>query len=577
MTELSLTRRESSLATLPVHVSAPGQYRVPLTLALLGLLLISIQAGQPLVAFCIMMLALGSTGALAWRTLSRRYAPALLLRERGDERLLEGRYVDARLFYERSLAIASRELPPGSPEILLNYYSLAAVNSMLQEHAEARDYLNKLLQGLHHRVPKAWSGHVAWLMRRVAHHDSTQGRHRDAIMWCERALDLVGEAPGADDNTVRSVLDDLGWLHHQSGDYAAAEGFFREALAVHEEYRDIIVEHVYVPRRHLGGQSPYRAPSPVQGKTSGGIERALAYTLLGLGWTLYERGSYELARQSFQRGQLVIAGVRTSSEPQMVGALLLELHRGLGAIEMTLGHYQAAAACYAQGQGHLLGLDAPVQAAALAIDLGWLARSCERFEQAEQSYDEAERWLVGHPEGASLMCSVFEGRAELERRRRRFRDANRQIRLAMQVAEVRLGTEHPRRASVLAVASRIQTKRSEYAEAERLARQCLQILRASLGRGHPGLADGYLALGEVQLAKGQFGAAEKAFDKAIELRTQGVGRQHPELADALEGKAAVFRATSRRDGATELMQLAADLRASVIRSAGEPPMTEGRN
>ena len=567
MAQVGIRVREHG-ALAPIGSRGAALYRIPLTLTLLGLFLIAVQAGQPVVGFAIMMTALLSTAAFAWRSLSRRYAPALALRDQGDRNLVRGRYTEARALYERALDIVQRELPPAAPEVLLNYYSLAAVNSMLQEHARADHYLDKLLTGLNHRVPAPWAGHVAWLLRRVAHHHSMEGRHKHAIKLCERALDLVGEAPGADDNTVRSLLDDLAWIHHHAGDYATAELCFRDALAVHEQFRDIAMEIAQRPDpRTARGDSPYRAPSPPTGHTSGGLDRAVAYSLLGLGWTVYERGGYEEARGLFQRaGMIASGGLRRDAgpAPKSRTALLVEILRGRAAVEMTLGNYDAAARYYRDAQGQLQTDEGAVQGAALAIDLGWLARCRERFEDAEEAYAIVAKALERNGEGmGTIACALQESLAELRRRQGRHREAHRAIVRASGLAESCLGTEHPRRAAILAIASRIHTARSEYTEAERSARKCLQVLRAALGRNHPRLADGYVALGEVHLGRGQFGAAEQAFAKALELREAMLGAEHPELVEVLEGKVAVLRATMRDEEADKTAERAAEIRERI--------------
>ena len=582
------TETDREQALVPVHAPsrAPALLRIPLTLTLLGLFLISVQAGKPILGFAVMLTALLSTATLAWKSLSRRYAPALLLRDQGDANLLQGRYVEARDLYERSLAIVQRELPPAAPEVLLNYYSLAAVNSMLHDHERADRYLYKLLDGLDHRVPAPWTGHVAWLLRRVAHHHCLAGRHGQAIDLCERAIELVGDAPGADDNTVRSLVDDLAWIHHHAGDYVTAERLFRDALALHEQFRDAAIDAARSPiRRPSGSESPYRVPGPIAAPTTGGLDRAVAYSLLGLGWTVYERGRYDEARAQFDRANMTVAtlpptfpielrrasdGSPSNGEPRSTSGLAVEILRGRAAVDMTLGDYDAAAGLYAEARARVEEDETLVQSAALAIDLGWLARCRERFDEAEASYRLAQQAVERRSEGmATIACALHEGLAELRRRQGRHRDAHRHIQRAMALAGECLGGEHPRVAAILAIASRIHTARSEFADAEQCARHCLQLLRASLGRNHPRLADGHVALGEVHLARGQYGAAEQAFAQAQELREAMLGAHHPELVEILDGTSAVLRATAREEEAVRAEARAQEIRQRILESTSQ--------
>jgi len=560
-------RMQHALVPLPSRPSAPALYRIPFLLTLLGLFLVSVQAGQPLVGAMVMGTALLSTGLLAWRQLTRRHAPALALRERGDKEVQGGQYAAARSSYEQSLALALRELPGSAPEILLTYYNLAAVHAALHEHERAAQYIDRLFRGLNYRVPPAWAGQVASLLRRIGHRHSLEGEHVRALELCNRALELVGDAPGADDHCVRSLRDDLGWVHYYAGEYAVAESAFRDALALHEQYRDIVLELAQRPsRRVVGSESPYRAPSPAAATTSGGMEEAVAHSLLGLAWSRYERGDYDEAHDAFERAQMLATSMRTGP------GLLVEILRGRAAVDMTRGDYPSAAAGYAQARGLLLEHRDVTQAASLAADLGWLARSCGRYAEAEHAYTEASTLLGGRRAGAvAQRCGLHESWAELRRCQRRIREAHREVTQALGLSEACFGPEHPRRVTLLAVASRIHTARSEYAEAERCARASLRIARASLRARHPRFAFGYTALGEVHLARGQFGAAEQAFLEATELREAAFGPHHPELVDGLEGLAAVLRATGREERGAEVRQRAEAVRDKIQGTSARDP------
>jgi tetratricopeptide (TPR) repeat protein len=577
-----------ALVPVVVRPRPAALYRIPVTLMLLGLFMMALQAGQPLLGLAMLMTAATTTLGFAWRGAGRHDSAVLSLRDQGDARLVDGRYREARVLYERSLALAERQLPPAAPELLVNYYSLAAVNSMLHDHARAGRYLEELLRGLNDRVPAAWAGHVAWLMRRVAHHHSQQGRHAQAEQLCRRALDLVGDAPGADDNTVRSLLDDLAWVKHHAGAYADAEALFRESLAVHEQFRDVVLEQAQRPRRGPGeARSPYREPGPATATTSGGLDRAVAYSLLGLGWTIYERGRYDEARRCFDRARMI--ATRLAAAPLTPGprgasseGLWVEVLRGQAAVAVTLGEYEQARALYAEAERRSDGTQETVetaQRAALLVDMGWLARCRQRYDEAEALGRTALEQLERAHEGtAAIASALHESLAELRRRQGRSREGQRHVREAQELAGRCLGSDHPRMAGILSVAARLHAMRSEPVEAERAARQSLALLETSLGAEHPRMADGWLALGEAQLARGRLGAAERSLGRALALRQQALGSEHPELAEILDAQVAVLRASSREDESPPLVERAARLRASLgagERSAPEPAASDG--
>ncbi len=540
------------LAPMSAGSRAPALYRIPFSLAAVGLLLIAMQAGKPIAGLGLLFTLLFASASVAWRSFAQRHAPALALRGQADRALRSGAYRDARVLYERALSLVQRDLPAGAPEVLLNCYSLATVHSMLHDRVRADDYLQRLLDGLDGRVPASWRAQLAWLLRRVAHQHSLEGQHARAIALCQSALELVGPAPGADDTTVRSIVDDIAWIHHHAGEHPMAERNFREALAIHEQFRDAALEVAQAPARGTTtADSPYRVPGPGVAPTTGGLDRAVAYSYLGLGWTLFERARYEEARGCFERASVIanVAEAHVEHRGRSSSSLGVEILRGRGAIEVTLGHYRLARTYYDEAQ-QLARATGGTQVAALAIDLGWLARSTGDHPAAESAYAAAAEAIEQATEGATtIACALHEAVAELRRRQGRMRDALREIQRASTLAQQCLGLEHPRIAAIEAVASRIHTARGDHSEGERCARRCLAVLRASCAADHPRFADGWLALGELQLARAQFGAAQESFGYALRIREDALGHDHPELGEVLDGLAAVLRASGRESEA----------------------------
>lgn len=542
-----------------MHGRAPALYRIPITLSLLGLFMIAIQAGQPLVGFASMMAVLATAAALSLRSMARRYAPAAILRDQGDAKMANGRYREARGFYERALAIVQRELSPSAPEVLSSNYNLAVVCSLLGDHQQAAVCLDALLFGLGGRVPSAWAGRVAWLLRRVARYHSLRGNHDGAREACSLAIQLVGDAPGADDCTVRSLLNDLAWAQLRAGELTAAEDTFRAALAIHEQYRDIAISIASPSSAGDRGQrSPYRAPSPTETTTSGGLDRAVAHSLIGLGWTLFEQGRFAEADAAFGRAQM-LSSVSGRSED---ASLRAEALRGRGSVAFEAGNAAEAERLYRRASATPMSAEAP-QAVSLLLDRAWLACLCNEGPRAQGLLVEAERRLRTLPGQLSLVGSLHMVWAELERRRCNFKEAHKHAQRSVVLASDVL-VEHPRRASVLTLASRVHIARSEFAAAERQVRRARHLLRSrNIPQSHPRFAEVMVALGELQVARGQWGAAEASFREALEHREARLGVDHPWLDEVLEGLLGVYQATGRPADATAIEQRRAALTHDV--------------
>ncbi len=367
---------------------------------------------------------------------------------------------------------------------------------------------------------------------------------------CRLALDLVGEAPGADDCTVRSLLNDLAWAHQRAGDLEGAERSFRDALSIHEQYRDMAAALAAPSGVGPGAQqSPYRAPSPKENATSGGLDRAVAHSLVGLGWTLFELGRVADADAAFGRA-LMLASLSGGPEDTSLRA---EALRGQGTVAFELGRYADADRCYRRAADAPLACDTP-QSIALLLDRAWLACTCGEDPRAEGLLVEAERRLRNSPSHVSLVGALHAVWAELRRRQGNDKEAHKHSQRAVVLAEEALA-EHPRRASVLALAARVHVSRSELTAAERYGRRALELLRGSgLPQTHARFAEVSIAMGELHAARGHWGAAEEAFRTALEVRESRLGPEHPELDEILEGLTGVYEATGRTAEQADLQQ-----------------------
>ena len=297
------------------------------------------------------------------------------------------------------------------------------------------------------------------------------------------------------------------------------------------------------------------ACSPTAGSTSGGLDRAVAHSLVGLGWTALEQGALAEADAAFGRA-LLMSNASSGTEDCSLRA---ESLRGRASVAFERGAYADASRGYRRA-GEALRSDAQPQAIALLLDRAWLACSRGEDPRAEGLLVEAERRLQSNAVQASLRGALHATWAELKRRQCDYKAAHRHAARAAMLASETL-SEHPRRASVLAIAARVHTARSELAAAERSARGALQILRTrGLPESHPRFSEVYVALGELQAARGHWGAAEREFELALEERQARVGHDHSALEEILVGLAGVYEATQRATEAACMHDRLAEVR-----------------
>ena len=201
--------------------------------------------------------------------------PGLLLNSLAELYRAQGRYSDAQLFYERSLAVREKILGPDHPDIATSLSDLgglynaqgrspealslqlralsirekvfpsdpAAVANSLNNLAEVyrSQGLFKDAEPLHRRslamrekIYGKSDPKVAISLTNLAHVFRAQGRLVEAKSFCQRALDIREQAFGPDDPTVGASLNNLARVYYAQKRFLEAEQLYRSSLAIRE-------------------------------------------------------------------------------------------------------------------------------------------------------------------------------------------------------------------------------------------------------------------------------------------------------------------------------------------------------
>jgi tetratricopeptide (TPR) repeat protein/tRNA A-37 threonylcarbamoyl transferase component Bud32 len=290
----------------------------------------------------------------------------------------------------------------------------------------------------------------------------------------ERAAPLLEEASAvwrkvlpADHPDLAATLHNLGWLHHQRGDYARAEKYYREAVAI---------------RRKQGGLP-------------------LSTSLFTLAWLWTDMEDYAAAEKAFQE----VVELRRRE--------LGEIHRdvavarmGLASLYVSQGRFAAAAAPCLQAiavlrkiGGHqglaesvsffqqgLLARELPSMAGSL-LGLGGAAES-ERL--LKRCLDQTRKVMGDHhPYTALVLHELARSQEKLNKNA----DAEQSYREALRIGR-RYGVEHPKVQILVFNLCELLRRQGKGDEAKALLEETVAASRKRFGPGHHLVADALLAL-----------------------------------------------------------------------------------
>lgn len=315
-------------------------------------------------------------------------------------------------------------------------------------------------------------------------------RYDLAAPLCLRILHLIEQAPSHDDSEVEKRARAVATVYRVQGQFAQAEPFYRQTLALAEKSRD-------------------RLPT----------------ALLVVSGFYHDWGKYDQAETLCQRAlalQEKLAETNTNSDAQMNLAITLyglaENYRGWGKLDQAESLYGRSM----QLVGNTLGQDSTEMARPLAGLAATLAAQ-GKTDQAVTLYQKAfgltdNRLQSDDP----VIRAILDDYTALLDHLNRSDEAN-ALRLDHQWRELIDQSQHARRANDLD-------------DAEQLASQAL-ALASQVGRADSRLAKSQVQLAEVYRQEGKFDLAEQSFQKAIVSCEQAVGTNHSDLILPLESLA----------------------------------------
>ena len=356
------------------------------------------------------------------------------------------------------------------------------------------------------------------------------GLYDPAEPLIEGALRELEQTGNATDLELAKSTAELGLLRHAQGNFEAAEGRLREALAVQEA--------------QLGTDHP-----------------TVAATLNGLGLVLSSRGEFGEARALHTRALQIYEAAYPEESKEVADSL-----NNLAIVaqaEMRLDEVQPLVERSLAIMQKVHGVDHP-DVTTLMQNLGVLHATLKNWDEAERIFedviDSATRVLgAEHPDLAqslSNLAIVYEGTDRLaEAEQLRWRT------LAMY--ENSFGPDHVRVASPLTKLAVLFNRQQRYEEAIPLIKRLREIRIAALGSDHIRIGQAYRYEANVRVSMEDYPEAERLFGLAQEVYEGAEGRESPTLVLLLREFANTPRKLDKQAEATALEERAATLESAA--------------
>ena len=355
--------------------------------------------------------------------------------------------------------------------------------------------------------------------------------YQQAVPIGEQLLKAYEESLGPEDTNTSKLLDILGRLYGDIGDYAKAEPLFQRALGIFEKV--------------LGPEHPETAAS-----------------LNNLAELYRQMGDYAKAEPLYQRALKVREKVLGPEHPETAASLnnLAELYRQMGDYAKAEPLYQRALKVRekALGPEHRYTAASLNNLAELYRQIGDYARAVPLYQRALRIFEK-----VCGPEHLNTSASL-NNLAGLYADMGDYAKADPLYQRALRIDEKILGPEDPRKAAILNNLASVYEHMGDYAKAEPLYQRAFRIWEETLGPEHPDTATSLNNLGHLYWSMGDYAKAEPLFQRALRIREKALGPEHRDTALSLHNLASVYEHMGDYAKAEPLYQRALKVREKAL-------------
>ncbi|AVH69485.1 tetratricopeptide repeat protein [Nostoc sp. 'Lobaria pulmonaria (5183) cyanobiont'] len=198
--------------------------------------------------------------------------------------------------------------------------------------------------------------------------------------------------------------------------------------------------------------------------------------------------------------------------------------------------------------------------------LGWFYLNQGLYQQAEPWYkvcvEVAENRLgLEHPDVATSLNNL----AELYHSIGRYSEAEALYQQALSLRKRLLGDNHPDVVTSLNNLAGLYKSTRLYSKAKPLFEQALELSKRLLGDNHPLVVTSLNNLAALYHSIGRYSEAEPLYQQALSLTKRLLGDNHPDVATSLNNLAVLYESTGRYSEAQPLYQQALELRKRLLK------------
>jgi tetratricopeptide (TPR) repeat protein len=288
----------------------------------------------------------------------------------------QGKYEEAVGFYEKSIKINQKILPPTHSDLAASYNNIGWVYDTMGEYSKALSYYEKALEIFQKTLPTNHPN-LATSCNNIGMVYNNMGEYSKALLCNEKALEIRQKTLPANHPDFAQSYNNIGGVYKSVGEYSKALSYYEKAFEIRQKI---------LPANHPDLATSYNNMGQVY-DNMGEYSKALSY--------------YEKALEIYQE-------TLPANHPDLAGS-----YNNIGALYMNMGEHSKALLYYEKAleiSQKTLPANHPLLATSYN-NIGWVYRNMGDYLKAlsyyERALDIVQRSLPpNHPHIKSVKNSI---------------------------------------------------------------------------------------------------------------------------------------------------------------------------
>ncbi|KAK3755165.1 hypothetical protein QZH41_001698 [Actinostola sp. cb2023] len=353
----------------------------------------------------------------------------------------------------------------------------------------------------------------------------------------------IADIPHHESNdSVGTVLNNLGLIYHALGQYNEAKTCYEQALVIYKTAYGENHPSTATTLNNLGGtfytlgqydeaKTYYQQALVIYTTACDENDPSIKYTLNNLGAIFHELGQYDEAKTYYEQALVISKTVYGENHPSTATTL-----NNLGAIFHELGQYDEAKSYFEQAldiSKTVYGENHPSTATTLN-NLGATLHELGQYDEAKTYYEKAlVIYKTAYGENHPLIGSTLNNLGDIFRKLGQYDESKSYFEQALDIYKTAYGENHPSIANTLNNLCGIFHELGQYDEAKTCYQQALVIYKTAYGENHPMIGTTLENLGLTFKKLGQYDEAQTYYEKALVIFKSAYGENHPSIGRTL--------------------------------------------